>query len=294
MSTNRSLTAVPGVLAGHWTADSGTTGCTAILFPDGAVGSVVVPGSASGTRELQVLEARHVAARFHGISLSGGSAFGLSTADGVMSVLRDRGIGHPTPGGVVPIVPAAILFDLDRGETRPDAASGRAAALAATGESLGEGKVGAGAGATVAKLSGGRSPGGFGSWATRFGGYTIAAGVAVNALGSIRDPATGEWVTEPPPTTVSGHEGTNTTIGVIATDAPLVKGQVDVFARMASAGMARAVWPAYSPFDGDTVFGASTGDGSGVDTPLLAGLGHAAAEALAIAIVRAVRAGAAG
>ena len=290
---NRSLTAVEGVLAGHWTHASGTTGTTAVLLPGGAVGGVAIPGSASGSRETPVLAARHLARRCHGFCLSGGSAFGLAAADGVMEVLAERGIGHPTRAGVVPIVPAAILYDLPGAAVRPDRASGRAAAEAASSVPLGEGRVGAGAGGDGRQALGGGQPGGFGSWAETVAGHSVAAGVAVNALGNIRDPHTGEWVAGGPVGAVEGSLGENTTLAVVATDASLDRGQAEVLARMAAAGMGRTIWPAFTPFDGDTVFAAATGDGEPVDPVLLASLGHVAAEVLATAILRAVRAAAA-
>lgn len=278
------------MLAGHWTHESGTTGTTAVLFPEGAVGGAFVPGSASGTRELQVLEARHLVERVHGFCLSGGSAFGLAAADGVMAVLAERGIGHPTSAGVVPIVPAVILYDLPVAAVRPDAGSGRAAAEAASAAPLAEGRVGAGAGATVAKLAGSPTPGGFGTWAESLNGTTVAAGVAVNALGSIRDPESGEWVAGGPIAGVDAEPGTNTTLAVVVTDATLTAGQAQVVARMAAAGMARTTFPAFSPFDGDTVLVGATGQGEPVDSGTLAMLGHLGARALGTAIVRAVRA----
>jgi L-aminopeptidase/D-esterase-like protein len=157
------ITAVPGVHAGHWTHPSGTTGCTVIWFPNGARGAVAIPGHATGTRELDALRPGHVADRVDAICLSGGSAFGLATCDGVMQELAARGVGFDSGFGRVPIVAGAVLFDLPWGDARPDAAAGAAALAAATSEPLASGRVGAGAGATVGKASGTPVPGGFAS-----------------------------------------------------------------------------------------------------------------------------------
>ncbi|MBW1879302.1 MAG: P1 family peptidase, partial [Deltaproteobacteria bacterium] len=185
---NQTLTAVPGVLAGHWTHQSATTGVTAILFPNGARGGVWVPGSATGSREMGVLEPTHLAAHVHGICLAGGSAFGLSAADGLMEVLEERNIGFVTPHGLIPIVPAAILYDLHTAKARPDRASGRLAAEAASAEPVAEGPVGAAAGARVGRASGNHARGGVGTWAARWQDWTVGVLAAVNALGSVRDP----------------------------------------------------------------------------------------------------------
>lgn len=287
---NRSLTAVQGVLAGHWTHESGTTGVTAVLFPEGAVGGVFVPGSASGSRELHALDPSHIAGSVHGFCLAGGSAYGLAAADGVMATLEARGMGFDTGFGRVPIVPAAILFDLHTAVARPDAAAGRQAAEAASASPLGEGRVGAAAGARVAKVSGDGLPGGFGGWAERVGEHTVAVGVAVNALGCIRDPETGAWVAGEPgegPQLAGDWRG-QTTLAVVVTDAPLDRARCQVLARMASAGMARAIWPAFTPFDGDVVLVAATGKGPPPDHTVLAALGDQAARCLGRAIVRAV------
>ncbi|TNE84385.1 MAG: peptidase S58 family protein [Deltaproteobacteria bacterium] len=295
-----SPTSVPGVFAGHWTHERGTTGCTAFLFPEGAVAGVWAPGSAAGSRELAVLESDQLAPHIHGLSLSGGSAFGLSAADGVMAVLAEQGIGFQTPHGAVPIVPAAVLFDLERGPWRPDAEAGRHAAEAASSRPLAEGRLGAGAGATVAKFAGGSEPGGFGCSGYVIDDYTLGAGAAVNALGSIRDPETGAFVAGPPPIGLLHPEEApsnplnprgQTTLVVVVTDAPMTKSQCKILAKMASAGLARATYPAFSPFDGDTVFCVSTGKGTPVEAGMLTRLGHAAAVIVARAIVRGVTRG---
>lgn len=288
------LTGVPGVLGAHWTHPAGATGCTVLLFPAGARAGVATPGHAPGSRELGVLDPTHLAGAIHGLVLTGGSAFGLAVADGVMAVLEARGIGFPIAGGVVPLVPAAVLMDLGRGPARPDAASGRAAAEAASGAPLAEGPVGAGAGARVGKAAGALLPGGFGTAAVGVGQWTVAAGAAVNALGSIRDPETGAWVAGGPPLVglVDGDWRGNTTLVAIATDAPLTRVQCTVVARMATAGLARTIEPAFTPFDGDTVYCAATGVGEAPNPLALSALGHAAAVVVARAVLRGVQASA--
>lgn len=292
---NRTLTAVPGVEVGQWTHESGTTGVTAVLFPGGARGGVWVPGSATGSREMGVLAPGHLSGRVHGFCLSGGSAFGLGAADGVMEVLLARGIGFATPHGIVPIVPTAILFDLHTSSVRPRRRSGRVAAEAASTGPVAEGAVGAAAGARIGGASGAPVRGGTGTWAERAGDWTVGAVAAVNAVGSVRDPATGEWVAgAPTPADGPGSVGVwrgQTTLVVVATDAPLVQGQLEVLAKMASAGLARTIYPAFTPFDGDVVFTASTGEGAPVNALALARIGHVAAGVVERAIVRAARAG---
>ncbi|MCO4744601.1 MAG: P1 family peptidase [Proteobacteria bacterium] len=283
-------TLISGVFAGHWTSPERTTGCTAFLFPGGATAGVCVPGSATGTREMGALESGHLAPEIHGLCLSGGSAFGLAAADGVMRTLAEQGIGFDTSNGPVPIVPAAILYDLSTGTVRPDAASGRAAAESASSRPLAEGRVGAGAGAKVGSVTGSAVPGGFGCSTYAVGEWTVGAAVAVNALGSVRDPETGAWVAGGPPTDLRrpGSPREQTTLAVVVTDAPLDKGAATVLARMASAGLARTLYPAYTAFDGDVVFAVSPAKGPCVDPMDLTRLGHAAAIVVARAIVRAV------
>lgn len=290
MGSPDGLGAVPGVLAGHATDEVGRTGVTVVLFPDGARAGVWVPGSATGSRELGVLEPGHLAPRVHGLCLAGGSAFGLAAADGVMAWLAERGIGFATPHGVVPIVPAAILFDLHTATRRPDAALGRAAALAASAGTLAEGRVGAGTGAQVGAASGSPAPGGFGTAAERVGEWVVGAGVAVNALGSVFDPEVGRFVAGGPPTGAppAASLRAQTTLAIVATDAPLDRERAVVVGRMAAAGFARTLFPAFTPFDGDLVFVASTAPSGEVDPGQLAMVGDAAARAVARAIVRAV------
>ncbi len=287
--TNRTVTAVPGVLAGHWTHESRTTGVTVLLFPDGARGAVFVPGSAPGSRELGVLAPRHLAPHVHGVCLAGGSAFGLAAADGVLAVLAERGIGLPTPGGVVPLVPAAILYDLHTAKVKPDRDAGAAAARAAASTPLEEGRCGAGAGARVGSGTTRSAPGGVGQWAQALGASTVAALVAVNALGRVRDPSSGRVVAGGELSREAPAIGEQTTLAVVVTDVPLDKAAADVVARMASAGLARTIEPVFSPFDGDTVFVMSTGAGTPAAPAALVELGHAAAECVAAATVRAVQ-----
>lgn len=284
------LTAVPGLLVGHYTHPSGTTGTTAVLFPSGAVAGGVVPGSAPGSREHGLLEPRHLAPQIHGICLSGGSAFGLSTADGVMAVLLERGIGLPVGEHCVPLVPAAILFDLPVARARPSAAWGRAAAEAASSEPVPCGRVGAGAGARVGLASGCAVPGGLGSAARPTStGHHIGALVALNAFGSVRHPTTGRWICGGPAVlTGAGAALGHTTLVVVATDHPLDKAAAGIVARMATAGLARTLWPAFAPIDGDTVFVASTSHAETPPAGRLSLLGHLAAEVVAEAVLRAV------
>ncbi len=284
---------VPGVGAAHTTDAEARTGCTVLVFPDGAAAGVHVPGSATGTRELGVLEPGDRARRIHGLVLSGGSAFGLATADGAMHALSEAGIGHQVGEHVVPIVPAAILFDLAVATRRPMAADGRAAVITALagGAPLAEGAVGAGTGATVGMASGSPAPGGLGCSGTTVGRWSLAAVVACNAVGSVCD-ADGSWIAGGEPAgMVAGEEGGHTTLVAVVTDAALDREQCTVVAKMASAGLARALVPAFLPFDGDVVFCVATGKASGEVAPeALAGLGHAAAVAVADALRRGVRA----
>ncbi|MEZ4320218.1 MAG: P1 family peptidase [Myxococcota bacterium] len=284
------ITSVPGVLAGHWTGAH--TGVTVVLTPAGARGAVVVPGSAPGSRELAALSPHHLAGGVHGVCLAGGSAFGLAAADGVMAVLAERGHGFPTPGGVVPIVPAAILYDLDSptgSSVRPGANEGRLAAEAAGTGPLAVGRVGAGRGATVGRASGAPVPGWLGSAAVRVDGFTVGAVVAVNAVGSVLDPSTGAWIAGGPlddaemPELASGWR-MHTTLAVVATDAPLDRAQAHVLAQMAVAGLARCIRPAFTPFDGDIVFALATGTGGPVDASGLLRLGEAGSRAVERAI----------
>lgn len=277
-------------MAGHWTHSSGTTGCTVVLVPEGATAGVAVPGHAPGSRELGALDALHLANHVHGIVLSGGSAFGLATADGVMRWLAEHDHGFLVGEHRVPIVPAAILFDLPVAEVRPDRESGWAAADAASREPLPSGRVGAGAGCRVAKASGISEPGGLGT-AHNEG---VGAVVALNAYGSIRDPESGTWLTAPPAPRPAGLRVPasplgNTTLAVIGVEHTLTKAECTIVARMATAALARTCYPAWTTVDGDTVFVVSTGIREGkLDALQLADLGHRAALVLERAVVNAL------
>lgn len=294
-SENWTLTRVPGVLVGHWTDEAKSTGCTVLLFPDGARCGAVQLGSASGTREMEVFDPAHISGKVHGMCLSGGSAFGLAAADGVVEFLESKGIGFDSGHGKVPIVPAAIIFDLATAKIRPNAESGRLAAEAATSDPVQQGRVGAGGGATVAKWGGGRLLGGLGSAAQDVGEYTIGALAVVNAVGSIRNPENGEWIAgdgkahlQPPK--IGADWAGNTTLVCVATNAPLDSAQLTVLARMASAGIARAIYPAFTPFDGDGVFAFSTADEGEASRAVLAHLGSVGGQLTERCVVRTVTA----
>ncbi|HVS63330.1 MAG TPA: P1 family peptidase [Thermoanaerobaculia bacterium] len=305
------LTDVAGLEVGHHTLTERPTGCTVILARGGAVAGVDVRGGAPGTRETDLLDPVNTVQEVHAIVLSGGSSFGLDTASGVMRYLDEHGIGFETRAGVVPIVPAAILFDLpvgDRPEIRPGPECGYAAAKAASSGPVAEGNVGAGAGATIGKLGGpnGAMKAGIGTASIRLEtGLVVAALVAVNAVGDVIDPATGKVVAGARgpdgrtlldartliraggPPAPAPRSGENTTIGVVATNAKLTQVQAKKMAMMAHDGLARAISPAHLPSDGDAVFAMATGAWEGeADVGILGAL---AAEALADAIVRAAR-----
>jgi L-aminopeptidase/D-esterase-like protein len=304
------LTAVAGLKVGHHTLSQRPTGCTVVLAEAGAVAGVDVRGSAPGTRETDLLQPVNLVDRVHAIVLSGGSAFGLEAATGVVRYLDERGIGYETAVAKVPIVPAAILFDLALGDPkiRPTADCGYRAARAASAGPLEEGNVGAGAGATVGKMAGGHlaMKGGIGTASIEMpDGLVVAALVAVNAAGDVVDPATGKVVAGTRTPDGRGladvrdllregrlmpraKPGENTTIGVVATNARLTKTQATKVAQMAQDGVARAVVPAHTPYDGDTIFALATGTRE-VPADLLT-VGALAADVVATAILRAVRA----
>lgn len=308
-SAARGLTAVDGIRVGHVTLDQRPTGCTVVLIASGATAGVDVRGSAPGTRETDLLNPINLVQQVHAIVLSGGSAFGLDTATGVMRYLEERGVGFDVRVAKVPIVPAAILFDLAVGGkpgVRPDADCGYRAAAAATTGVIAEGTVGAGAGATVGKFGGqGRAmKGGLGTASiTLPSGLTVAALVAVNASGDIVDPSTGRIVagvrTENGTALADARTllrsgayerprpGENTTIGVVATNAVLTKVQATKVAQMAHDGYARAIVPSHTMGDGDTIFAIATGRRTGdADVSLIGAL---AADVMSDAILRAVR-----
>jgi len=302
----KGITAVPGILVGHATDQESRTGCTVVLCPTGAVGGVAVPGGAPATRETDLLRPGMLVERVHAVLLTGGSAFGLAAADGVMRYLEEQGQGFDAGVARVPIVPAAAIFDLavGRADVRPDAAMGYRACLAARAGPVEEGTVGAGTGATVGHLFGaGAMPGGIGTAAVELaGGVVVGALAVVNAFGDVRDPTTGEIVAgarDPQGTLVDtarvllGWEGDlgfprgpgHSTLVVVATNALLAKAEANRLADLGVAGLARVLTPALTMFDGDVIFALSTGDAMGN----LLSLGAAAAEVVGAAIVRAVR-----
>jgi L-aminopeptidase/D-esterase-like protein len=304
---HNAITDVMGIRVGHWSHEQAATGCTVVLCGEGgAVAGVDVRGGAPGTRETALLDPTCLVERVHAVCLSGGSAFGLAAADGVMRYLEEQHIGFATGVARVPIVPAAILFDLALGDAsvRPDAAAGFAACLAAADGPVAEGSVGAGTGATVGKLHGlaGAMKGGVGTASCRTAeGIVVGALAAVNSLGNVVDPRSGEIVAgarrmgaegfvDMEATLLGGLPGvqtplTNTTLGVVATDAALTKAQATKVAQMAQDGVARAIRPAHTPFDGDLVFALSLGEREGD----VGQVGALAARVLAEAVVRAVR-----
>ena len=304
-----SITDVAGLRVGHFTDPRRPTGCTVVLTADGAVAGVDVRGAAPGTRETELLSPLNAVEQVHAIVLAGGSAFGLDAASGVMRWLDERGFGIEVGPAKVPIVPAAILFDLWVGDAsiRPDAASGYAACEAASTQPVAEGNVGAGSGATVGKLFGIQRAmrGGIGSASVTVGGITVGALVAVNAIGDVIDPSTGQTVAGARTADGSALLGTMhallrgdlplllqagaaTTLGVVATDAVLTKVQANKLAQMAHDGLARTINPVHTMSDGDTVFALATGaSGKTAHLTLLGALG---AEVMAAAVLRAVRA----
>jgi len=315
-SVPNSITDVPGIRAGHATDPVGLTGCTVVLCEKGAIGGVDQRGGAPGTRETDLLRPLHLVQEVHAVLLAGGSAFGLAAAEGVMRYLEEKGVGFDARVARVPIVPAAILFDLDLGDpgARPDAAMGYAACQAATDGPVAEGNVGAGTGATVGKILGpGRAmKSGLGSAAVPLGGgLVVGALVAANPFGDVVDPSTGEILagarklrSDEPADTLAVMRSmvskagprfasfdrprttSNTVIGVVATNARLTKEEANKVAQMAQDGIARAVRPAHTMFDGDTLFALATG-GKRADVNLV---GAYAAEVVAQAVVRAARA----
>lgn len=301
-----SLCDVAGLKVGHYQHPHAPTGCTVVLCEQGAVAGVDVRGAAPGTRETDLLRPENTVSIIHALVLSGGSAYGLAVADGVMRWLAERGHGFQVGQARVPIVPAAVLFDLwlHAAETAPDAVAGRSACDAATADQQARGNVGAGAGATVGKLLGvpRAMKGGLGMASLRIGGVTLAAMVAVNAVGDVVDPRTGEVLAGSrgadgqPRSSVqalldgeplgSALSGSATTLGVIATDARLTKSQAHKLAQIAHDGLARSIHPVHTVMDGDVLFAVATG-AAGQDGDM-ALLGAAAAEVVARAVVDAV------
>jgi L-aminopeptidase/D-esterase-like protein len=291
MTMQNAITDVPGIQVGHAHNAEALTGCTVVLSERGAVGGVDQRGGAPGTRETDPLRPMHLVQKVHAIVLSGGSAFGLESATGVVRYLDEKGIGFDVRVTKVPIVPAAILFDLGigRSDVRPDAAMGYQACLAASSERPEEGNIGAGMGATVGKILGmaGATKSGIGTASVDLGGGAIVGAiVAVNAFGDVVDPTSGKILAGVRTTKVGpiqiGAEGPfantldvmksmagktilrfgswgNTVIGVVATNARLSKEEANKVAQMAHDGLARTIRPAHTMFDGDTLFAISTG-----------------------------------
>jgi L-aminopeptidase/D-esterase-like protein len=310
---HNALTDVAGLRVGHARVPGALSGTTVVLAPpEGAVAGVDVRGAAPGTRETDLLDPRNTVPRVHAVVLSGGSAFGLAAADGVMARLAAAGIGFPVPGAVVPIVPGAVLFDLGRGGAaddpalRPTAGTGAAAVDAATDGPFPQGVVGAGCGALAGGLKGGIGT----ASAVLDGGVTIAALAAVNAAGSAVDSATGGLLgarlglpgefTLPPVDDRARAAldalrprggprlGTATTLAVVATDATLDKAGCARLATMGHDGLARALAPAHTATDGDTVFGLATGTRPILDLAGLVALQAAAADVVSRAVVHAI------
>jgi L-aminopeptidase/D-esterase-like protein len=307
MAMHGAITDITGVKVGHYTDKQAVTGCTVVLCETGAVAGVDVSGSSPGTRETDLLRPGNSVESVQAIVLSGGSAFGLDAATGVIRYLEERGFGYETSCGRVPIVPAAIIFDLNIGDSkiRPGATEGYKACLAATNIEVNEGCVGAGTGATVGKILGMERAvkSGLGTASQKIAGdVVVAALMVVNAVGDVIEPGTGKILAGPRRLDENGFLSTselwkselkeavppfNTVIGVVATDARLSKVGASRLARVAQVGIARTIDPCHTMCDGDALFALSSGDKE-VDVNAL---GAAAAEVVAEAIVRAIRKG---
>lgn len=317
MALKNAITDIPGILVGHAQDQDALTGCTVILCEKGAVGGVDQRGGAPGTREVDALHPLHLVNKVHGVVLAGGSAFGLDAATGVMRFLEEKGVGFNTGVYKIPIVPAAILFDLGvgSGKVRPDAAMGYLACQNATSEPPAEGNAGAGMGATVGKILGlGQCmKSGIGTASLEIGsGVIVGAIAAVNAFGDVIDPTTGQIIAGARAkdigpvhigapgyfadtlqvmksligrTSLGFSKGKDTVIGVIATNAELDKETANKVAQMAHDGLARTIRPAHTMLDGDTIFALATGEHP-ADVNIV---GAYAAEVFAQAILRAVR-----
>ena len=295
---------VPGVLVGHATDREGLTGCTAVLFEEPAVVGVDVRGSSPGTRETDRLSPTGTVRRTHALLLTGGSAFGLAAVEGVVSFLEERDVGLDVGVARIPLVSAAVLFDLVVGSpaARPDLEMGYEAATSAKNGDFAQGSVGAGTGATVGKVLGMERAmkGGIGSASVGLdGGLVVGALAAVNAFGGVRDPDSGKVLAGPrtddgtlgdtvellPEAATRMRWGEDTTLGIVATNADLSKTQASKVAQMAHDGLARAVEPVHTTVDGDVVFAASVG---GVDAPTDV-VGAWGARVMQEAILRAIR-----
>jgi len=289
-SVNQTVTAIEGIRVGHWTDSVAQTGCTVVLCPPaGCVASAAFTGPSPGTREAILLSAEKRVERIYALVFTGGSAFGLAAADGVVSWLEERGVGHPTRMGVVPLVPAAVIYDLLVGDpkVRPTAESGRLAAEAASNAPVTEGRVGAGAGAPAGKYLE-PVPAGLGSWVAEYRGARVGAIAVVNPVGDVYDRSG---------TLVAGHgdldsmrraglEFGNTTLVAVVTDAPISKAEARQLADAAQGAIAQVIRPSHTPWDGDSAFVLSTATGTPAPLPLLSTLVQ---DAVAEAIVRSVR-----
>ena len=307
----KGITDIDGIEVGHYTDLTHGTGCTVVMCRQGAVGGVDVRGGAPGTRETDLLHPSNSVHQLHAILLTGGSAFGLAVADGIMAYLEAHGIGFPVGDHVVPIVPAAVLFDLNllNGGVRPGWEEGQLACEAATTGTVPQGTVGAGTGATVGKVlgMGQATKGGIGTASiTLSDGAIVAALVAVNAYGGVIDHHTGELVAGPRKqeerrfhdttqlliegqhNTHGASAGENTSIGVVATNATLTKEQTNHLARMSHDGLALSIRPCHTPRDGDTLFAMATCATQGPTD--LTQLGAAAVEVTAQAVLNGVSA----
>lgn len=303
------ITDVAGIEVGHFTDTRRPTGCTVVIAREGAIAGVDVRGAAPGTRETDLLAPTNLVDQVHGILLAGGSAWGLDAATGVVRWLEAQGVGFPVGPVRLPIVPGAVLFDLLVGDAtlRPDADAGYRACESASTKAPAEGNVGAGAGAAVGKIFGieRAMKGGIGTASVTVDGVTVGALIACNALGDVIDPQSGQPIAGA--RTADGKAlvdtrrallrgdvpkpllpGTNTTIGVIATDAVITKAQASRLATMGHDGLARSINPVHTMSDGDTLFALGTGRAG--QSPGMMVLGTMAAEVVALAVVRAVRA----
>jgi len=315
MPSRDAITDVSGIRVGHWTDRRAITGCTVVLCPTGAVGGADIRGAAPGTRETDLLRSENLVEEVHAVLLAGGSAFGLDAASGVVRYLREQEAGLVFGGFTIPIVPAAVLFDLGLGRKAwPDAEAGYLAASQARGGKVAQGSVGAGAGATVAKFAGAdrRLKGGIGTASEHLrDGLIVGAIVAVNAAGLVREPLTGATVAGPrgddgqfldaeaffrhlgttgdvPAPQAGPPASENTTLAVVATNARLTKTQANRLATVCHDGFARSIWPVHTRGDGDAVFALATGERE-IDAAACLALEALATRAVERAIVRGVQ-----
>ncbi|WP_370445884.1 P1 family peptidase [Petrotoga sp. 9PW.55.5.1] len=302
INVNKTITAVPGIKVGHYTDNQSLTGCTVILYEEGAVGGVDVRGSAPGTRETDLLRPINLVQKVHAVLLTGGSAFGLDAASGVMQYLEENKVGFQTNSIKVPIVPAAVIYDLDIGDPlkRPDKNSGYLAAKNASSDPVEEGSIGVGTGALVGKALGSQyaMKGGVGSYSIELEkGIVVGAITVVNSTGDVYENGKiiagaldknknfiniYEYMKK---FAVNANAGENTTLSVVATNAILTKEEANKVAQIAHDGMARAIKPVHTMYDGDVVFCLSTGE---IESNVTI-IGELAAEAVEKSIIRAVK-----